>query len=173
MIADNNRRGEPTLSLPSAAGAFARLRSAADSAGVGLIAFSGYRSAARQRELFLDARRRHGKRDAIRWVAPPGYSEHQSGLVFDIGDRSRPETDDEPQFESTPAFGFLREQASRFGFELSFPPGNSQGVSYEPWHWRYVGDALSRGIFHPGGIRKISEYFRAWMTAVRYAVSVP
>ncbi len=39
----------------------------------------------------------------------------------------------------TPQARWLRTNAPRFGFELSFPPGNGQGVKWEPWHWRWVG----------------------------------
>ena len=74
------------------------------------------------------------------WVAPPGYSEHHTGLALDIGDLDHPETDVEVSFEETPAFEWLKNNADRFGFELSFPVGNPQGVSYEPWHWRFVGE---------------------------------
>ena len=39
----------------------------------------------------------------------------------------------------TPGGLWLRDNAPKFGFELSFPPGNKQGVTWEPWHWRWVG----------------------------------
>lgn len=147
VVADRNRKGDPTLAAPDAAEAFGRMKAAAKKDGVGLIAFSGYRSPARQKELYLDAERRHGETEAAKWVAPAGYSEHQTGLAFDIGDLARPETDDESEFESTAAFRWLRDHAAEFGFELSFPPDNPQGVSYEPWHWRYVGTATAQAVF--------------------------
>jgi len=31
---------------------------------------------------------------------------------------------------------------------MSFPKDNPQGVSYEPWHWRYVGDTASLETFY-------------------------
>jgi D-alanyl-D-alanine carboxypeptidase len=40
---------------------------------------------------------------------------------------------------ATPAARWLVANAPRFGFELSFPPGNKQQVKWEPWHWRWVG----------------------------------
>lgn len=136
--------------------------------GVGLVAFSAYRSPVRQKELFIDAQRRHGRRAAALWVAPPGYSEHQTGLAFDMGDRDRPDTDDEQTFEATPAYAWLSARAAEFGFELSFPRENFQGISYEPWHWRFVGTPAARGVFHPPLPQKISVFIRAFICALRY-----
>mgnify|MGYP003353772201 CR=1 FL=1 len=42
---------------------------------------------------------------------------------------------------------WLKAHANRFHFELSFPQGNRQGVSYEPWHWRFEGSAEALKIF--------------------------
>jgi serine/threonine protein kinase len=42
---------------------------------------------------------------------------------------------------------WLVTNAAQYGFEQSFPKNNTQGVSYEPWHWRYVGSARSAQIF--------------------------
>jgi D-alanyl-D-alanine carboxypeptidase len=50
-------------------------------------------------------------------------------------------------FESTPAFNWLKANANRFHFRLSFPQGNSQGVNYEPWHWRFEGSAEALRTF--------------------------
>jgi D-alanyl-D-alanine carboxypeptidase len=82
-------------------------------------------------------------------VAPPGHSEHHTGWALDLGDADAPETDVEPSFEKTKAFSWMTENASRFDFELSFPRDNVQGVSHEPWHWRFVGSPEARRAFHP------------------------
>ena len=168
VAADRNRQGLPPFALADAAQAFLNMKEAAQKNGVGLIAFSGYRSTGRQKELFLDAQRRHGKRRAAAWVAPAGYSEHQTALAFDIGDVARPETDDEQTFETTPAFAWIRAHASEFGFEMSFPPDNLQGVSYEPWHWRFVGSPAARAIFHPGSFGRFLTILRAFAGVLRY-----
>ena len=88
-------------------------------------------------------------------MAPAGFSEHHTGYAFDLADRDRPETDDEPAFETSPVSDWLKNRAAAFGFELSFPPNNWQGVSYEPWHWRYTGDAESKKLFHPPFLKKV------------------
>lgn len=123
-----------------AAQAFRAMQQAAREVGVELVPISGYRTKSYQDGLFSRAIRKYGtKESAARWVAPPGYSEHHSGLAVDIGALESPETDVETTFEDTPAFAWLKENAHRFDFEISFPRDNPQGVSYEPWHWRYTG----------------------------------
>ena len=56
--------------------------------------------------------------------------------------------DVEPGFENTAAFHWLEANAARYSFELSFPRDNPQGISYEPWHWRFVGDRESLETFY-------------------------
>ena len=80
--------------------------------------------------------------------APPGHSEHHTGYALDIGEAGNGATDLSEQFEKTAAFAWLQKNAPYYSFELSFPKDNQQGVSYEPWHWRYVGDQASLELFH-------------------------
>jgi D-alanyl-D-alanine carboxypeptidase len=135
-----------------AAGAFRRMVETAKADGVGVVPISGHRTLAYQKNLFENARRKHGSaREAARWVAPPGHSEHHTGWTLDLGDESTPAADVDPAFEGTAAFRWLTAHAAKHGFELSFPPGNPQGVGYEPWHWRYIGAEAPRRLFHPDG----------------------
>jgi len=121
---------------------------AASAEGVRLIPISGFRTVAYQKVLFRRACRRYGsEKKAARWVAPPGHSEHHTGWSLDLGEESSPETDVDASFENTRAFRWLEENASRFGFELSFSKDNPQGIGYEPWHWRYVGAEAPKKLF--------------------------
>ena len=79
--------------------------------------------------------------------APPGYSEHSTGFALDLGDGDSPETNLSEDFEQTRAFRWLQDHAARYHFILSFPEGNPQGVSYEPWHWRFEGSADALRLF--------------------------
>lgn len=124
--------------LPSALQAFETMAKAAEQEGVFLIVYSAFRNFEFQRLLFEDAEQRHGKGMGSVWVAPPGHSEHHTGEVVDIGDGDFPDCDDESTFETTPACAWLFANAQRFGFKLSFPPNNPQGIGYEPWHWRFI-----------------------------------
>lgn len=153
---------------PEAIEALRRMCRAAEQDGVGIVVISAHRARAEQVRLFEDGERRHGRGRAILWLAPPGYSEHHTGYVFDLADRDRPETDDEPPFEGTPAFAWLHAHARGHGFELSFPKDNWQGIGYEPWHWRFVGDARASDCFHPGPLRNASRLVRCVANGLYY-----
>jgi zinc D-Ala-D-Ala carboxypeptidase len=128
--------------------AFRQMANAAKASGVLLMPLSGFREVSVQAELFARQIERKGSKEAAaKWSAPPGHSEHHTGYALDIADKRQPETDLKTSFESTSAYQWLATNASQYGFELSFPPGNWQGVSYEPWHWRYVGSARSMQVF--------------------------
>ena len=81
--------------------------------------------------------------------APPGYSEHSTGYAVDLGDGDDPATNLSESFEQTRAFRWLQDHAASYHFTLSFPALNPQGVSYEPWHWRFEGSADALRLFEP------------------------
>lgn len=111
---------------------------------------SGFRSVEDQNTIFFErkAERRQRAVERASVSAPPGYSEHHTGYAIDIGDAREPNTHLTEEFEDTAAFEWMEDNAPRFGFELSFPRNNPQGVSYEPWHWRFVGDRHSLETFY-------------------------
>ena len=119
--------------------------------GISLILLSGYRSIALQKEIFYENKslRNQTALERARVSAPPGYSEHSTGYAIDVGDGRRPETHFEVEFEETSAFKWMKRNAAKFHFILSFPKGNNQGVSYEPWHWRYEGTVEALRQFEP------------------------
>jgi len=132
------------------------MRASAALAGVELILLSGYRSIDLQKQIF------YGRKSARNQIAierakvsaPPGYSEHSTGYAIDLGDSTMRETDFEEDFELTPAFQWLRKNAARYHFVLSFPKGNPQKVSYEPWHWRYEGTVEALKQFEPANEKR-------------------
>jgi len=134
----------------AAAEQFQAMVAAAQAAGIDLVPISGFRSMADQKHLFFDikAERVQATTERAEVSAPPGYSEHHTGYAIDIGDAARPETNLSSSFEDTLAFEWLQANAPRFSFELSFPKDNPQGISYEPWHWRFVGDQHSLETFY-------------------------
>lgn len=119
--------------------------------GRGLVGVSCYRSLERQRALFCNPAklRARGLAGQARWIAPPGFSEHATGLTIDFGARSLPQCHAEPCFKNTRTSAWLAKNADRFGFELSFPENNKQGVSYESWHYRWIGSEMAKKIFAP------------------------
>lgn len=125
-------------------------RAAADD-GVQIRVISAFRSVALQRHLFFEvgAERNQSPEVRARVSAPPGFSEHSTGYAVDLGDGERPQTNLSTSFESTEAFAWLQANAARFHFQLSFPANNPQGVSYEPWHWRFEGSTDALSLFEP------------------------
>lgn len=133
------------------ASAITAMRAAAMAAdpkiGRDLVGVSCYRNDAKQRDLYCRADRlaSRGFQGQAFWVAPPGFSEHATGRAIDFGDRSRPDCNVNPCFAETAVGRWLANNAGRFGFRMSFPPGNSQGVASEAWHFLYVGGSRSWG----------------------------
>ncbi|MBD2464261.1 M15 family metallopeptidase [Oscillatoria sp. FACHB-1407] len=127
--------------MQEAAGlALLRMIDAARQDGVWLVPVSGFRDFARQEMLFqLQIEQVGSAKAAARSVAPAGYSEHHTGYAVDLADGLARAMDLSLAFGNTPAFKWLNRHAAAFGFELSFPENNPQGVMYEPWHWRFVG----------------------------------
>ncbi|MEN9223487.1 MAG: D-alanyl-D-alanine carboxypeptidase family protein, partial [Thermostichus sp. BF3_bins_97] len=131
-----------------AAQAFRQMQQQAQASSVSLVPISGFRDLTVQTALFRRQIQRQGSEQAaMRLSAPPGYSEHHTGYALDIGDGRHPQTHVQYSFAQTPAYAWLAQYAPQFGFELSFPQGNPQGVNYEPWHWRYVGSSQASALF--------------------------
>jgi D-alanyl-D-alanine carboxypeptidase len=141
--------GRIQLKTPAAED-FLQMQADARREGVLLVPLSGFRSLAQQEDLFfgVKAQRRQRTTERAEVSAPPGYSEHHTGYAIDIGDGKAPATHVEKSFAETEAFAWLEANAARYNFELSFPEENAQGISYEPWHWRYVGNQESLEIFY-------------------------
>jgi len=120
---------------------FKEMQYVAAQRGISLKLLSGYRSIDLQRDIFYENKslRFQTAIERSRDSAPPGYSEHSTGYAIDVGDGNYPNTNFEVEFEQTPAFKFMKRFASKYHFVLSFPPNNKQGVTYEPWHWRFEG----------------------------------
>ncbi len=121
---------------PEAASAWLTMREAAEADGLRLLALSGFRSVARQREI-VQRKLAAGIpwAEILRVSAYPGHSEHHTGCAVDIGSPDGEHLAE--SFEGTREFRWLVAHASRFGFVLSYPRNNASGVTYEPWHWRW------------------------------------
>ena len=134
----------------AAAKQFIAMVKAAAEDGVILVPLSGFRSLVEQQHLFFDVKAERGQTtvERVKVSAPPGYSEHHTGYAIDIGDGSNPNLNLSPSFDSSAAFNWLNSYATHFSFEISFPRDNCQGISYEPWHWRFLGDIHSLETFY-------------------------
>lgn len=97
--------------------------------------YSGFRSYENQVKLYQDYVTKDGKAEADRYSARPGYSEHQTGLAFDIiGTNGDLVT--EPK-----AAQWLLDHAADYGFVVRYLKGKEKETGYmaEEWHLRYVG----------------------------------
>lgn len=121
-----------------------QLFAAAMQAGFELILASGYRSYQQQTVVYNAEVRRNGQEAADRESARPGHSEHQTGLAIDVGPASR-QCEIETCFADMPEGQWIAANAYKFGFIIRY--GKDQeavtGYMYEPWHLRYVGNALA------------------------------
>lgn len=135
----------------------------AQSAGCQLYLVSGYRSVDRQKSLFERKTnffmqegfpRDEAEKQAAQWVARPGTSEHNLGLAADIvsADWYKTHNDLTADFEQTTAFSWLKAHSAEYGFIIRYPKGkeNITGVTYEPWHYRYVGKQAAKEITQSG-----------------------
>ena len=123
------------LSLRSEAyEALKKLAEAALKDGVKLTVSSTYRSYEYQKNLFDYWVSVDGLEEAERESARPGTSQHQLGLALDFAP-----VDD--AFDKTPAGKWVYENASKYGWSLSFPQGYEHvtGYRWECWHFRYIG----------------------------------
>ena len=103
---------------------------------------SGFRAYGTQAGLYNNYVASHGKQEADRFSARPGYSEHQTGLVFDLIDNQGQLLGAEGTNESSKkATTWLDKNAHKYGFILRYPENQEDKTNFrfEPWHFRYVG----------------------------------
>lgn len=114
--------------------------------------YSGFRSYDTQAELYQNYVNRDGKEAADRYSARPGYSEHQSGLAFDLIDGQG------NLLEEAGASQWLLENAANYGFIVRFLKGKEASTGYMPesWHLRFIGQE-AKEIAASG--KSLEEYF--------------
>ncbi|GAB4233713.1 MAG: hypothetical protein Kow00121_61670 [Elainellaceae cyanobacterium] len=132
---------------PDASKALATMIQDAQAQGVWIVLVSGFRDLVTQNTLFQARAEAYGSEaEAAKVVAPPGYSEHHTGYAIDVTDGSGQIFYD---FAETRAYQWMQVHAHEYGFELSFPQDNPQGVDFEPWHWRFIGSPEAQHLFAP------------------------
>ena len=152
---------------PDAAAALKEMFQACkEETGCQLLSISGFRSYAKQEGIYRRKLRsvRGDVAKAQEYVAPPGASEHQTGLAMDIGQKNKAHL--EVSFRDTAGGKWCRENCWRFGFILRYNEGWEEitGYNYEPWHFRYVGKEYAKEI-HEANIP-----FETWLTEYRVKV---
>ena len=143
---------------------YIKMFNAAKAEGIILTPVSGYRTYDRQKINFENRiavyqNQGYSKAKATDLAAqvilPPGTSEHNAGLAMDIVSL-------ETSFENTAAFRWLCENAADYGFIMRYPKDKTDitKITYEPWHWRFVGIEMAKDIKSSG--KTLEEYLGAY-----------
>lgn len=137
--------------------AFKKMHDDAEKEGYGLVINSAYRSYQDQVDICESYKNLYGSSYVERYVAQPGYSEHQTGLAFDIGSTSS------NIFANSKEYVWMQENAYKYGFILRFSQKDVSvtGFRAEPWHYRYVGEKISNYI-HENKIT-FEEYYAIFL----------
>lgn len=113
--------------------------------GYNIIVVSAYRDYHYQKKLYEGYVSVEGLDYADNCCARAGHSEHQTGLAVDVAGSN----EDYNEFDKSPEFRWMRDNAHLFGFIMRYPKGKEHitGFKYEPWHYRYVGVEVAKIIF--------------------------
>lgn len=132
---------------------FLKMQNDAAKLGYNLYISSGYRSYQVQVDLYNNYVARDGKDKADTYSARAGYSEHQSGLCFDLNGTNS-------NFLETETGKWVNENAYKYGFILRFPKNKESytGYNYEAWHFRYVGVDLATILYNNSDWISLEEY---------------
>ena len=123
---------------------------AAEEDKIYMVVADGYRSSEEQQQIMDEKIAEYkeqvllevlAKKKAEKWVAIPGTSEHQLGLAVDINA--------DVQNYGWEVYGWLAQHAHEYGFIQRYPEDKTRitGISYEPWHYRYVGVEAAKEIY--------------------------
>lgn len=140
-----------------AATALFKLFAAAKTEGLTLQPDSGYRSYARQQQVYQNEVKTYGQAKADTESAKPGTSEHQTGLAIDVGGGG---CNIDDCFANTKEGKWVATNAYKYGFIIRYPAGKESvtGYRYEPWHIRYVGVELATEM-HKENVQTLEEFF--------------
>ena len=134
--------------------AFKEMKADASNLGLNLFIVSGYRSYTTQKYLYNNYVAVDGKEAADTYSARAGYSEHQTGLAFDLNSV-------DTSFANTNEGKWINENCYKYGYIIRYPKGKDDitGYIYEPWHLRYVGKELAKKVYNNGNWLTLEEYF--------------
>lgn len=134
--------------------AFAEMYQAASKEGYSLVINSAYRSYQDQVDLVNFYLNAYGQGYVDKYVAKPGFSEHQTGLAFDIGSRNS------SVFANSKEYGWMLDNAYKYGFIYRFDERYEDltGFRKEPWHYRYVGKEIAKYV-HEHNNMSLEEYY--------------
>jgi D-alanyl-D-alanine carboxypeptidase len=137
-----------------------QMLSDAQAQGITITIISSYRSYSYQTSLYNNYVNQYGQVSADTFSARPGYSEHQTGLALDFGSTSNPGCNLDECYADTSEGLWLAEHAHTYGFLLRYTAEKQTITGYkaEPWHYRYIGDALAAEM-KARSVTTLEEFF--------------
>lgn len=141
------------------------------SVGDAIIPVSGYRSSEEQTAIYDGSLKDNGEEYTKKYVALPNHSEHQTGLAIDLGKNKKDIDFICPDFPYDGIYGEFRRIASDYGFIERYAQDKEEitGISYEPWHFRYVGYPHSKIITENGfSLEEYIDFIKAYQDNCRF-----
>lgn len=125
--------------------AFNQMQEDAANEGLDIYISSSYRSYSDQERIYNGYVEYDGKEAADTYSSRPGYSDHQTGMAFDLNS-----IDD--SFGYTAESDWVKDNAHKYGFIIRYPEGKEDitGYQYEPWHIRYIGVEKATEVYESG-----------------------
>ena len=154
LIETENCKGKKAFVEKKTFEAYQKLRDALSKQGV-LISFgSNFRTIEEQKEVIRRLTEKYGEAYAEKTAAPPGTSEHHTGMALDLAPMVSGEwvTENMALMKPVGIWEKVHEALPKFGFILRYPKGKEEitGYGYEPWHIRYVGRELAEKVYQSG-----------------------
>lgn len=154
LIDSKYTNGEELYCSRLAYNAFIQMYNAAKGEGYDLVINSAYRSYQDQEDTVQLYKDLYGDSYVEKYVAKPGYSEHQTGLAFDVGSANS------RVFANSKEYVWMKDNAYKYGFILRF---DERYVDYtrfraEPWHYRYVGTEIAKYVYEHNNM-SLEEYY--------------
>lgn len=154
-LIDNKYTGNEELYCSRIAyNAFIQMYNVAKNEGYDLVINSAYRSYQDQEDIVELYRDLYGDSYVEKYVAKPGYSEHQTGLAFDVGSANS------RIFANSKEYTWMKDNAYKFGFVLRFDERYEGYTRFrtEPWHYRYVGTDIAKYVYEHNNM-SLEEYY--------------
>lgn len=123
-----------------------------------ILVSAGYRSVSTQIKIINKFINLEGRENAMKRCAPPGFSEHHTGLALDVcGGKMQ---DGEFVYDNECVYAWIKENSYKYGFMIKNPPNKEHitGTIYEPWHIRYIGNKRIAAELHNESIT-LDEYY--------------
>ena len=141
LVSTVNSVGDEVKVEKAAYRQYLKLKAELEQEGIYVELDSAYRSVAEQQKIIDDFTEQYGAEYAHTYAAPPGTSEHHTGLALDlyliVDGQTVYENEDLVKYPEI--WAKIHEKLPKYGFILRYPKNNTSGYPYEEWHIRYVG----------------------------------